>query len=130
MIVCLFSLVVNAADKIVLNYWTHTDDNRTLIENRYIKEFEEKHPNVEIRRVVNEASKMGDLVLTAFSANNGPDVFNLPIEQEYGYMINGRVAPVDFRALGYSSFDELKKKLYGKHIWTCDNGWKYLWSST
>lgn len=109
MIVCLFSLVVNAADKIVLNYWTHTDDNRTLIENRYIKEFEEKHPNVEIRRVVNEASKMGDLVLTAFSANNGPDVFNLPIEQEYGYMINGRVAPVDFRALGYSSFDELKK---------------------
>ncbi|AZO93417.1 extracellular solute-binding protein [Halocella sp. SP3-1] len=109
MIVCLFSLVVNAADKIVLNYWTHTDDNRTLIENRYIKEFEEKYPNVEIRRVVNEASKMGDLVLTAFSANNGPDVFNLPIEQEYGYMINGRVAPVDFRALGYSSFDELKK---------------------
>lgn len=106
--VCLFSITVDAADKIVLNYWTHTDANRTAIENRYIEEFEEIYLNVEIRRVVNEASKMGDLVLTAFSANNGPDIFNLPIEQEYSYMINYRVAPVDLEAIGYGSYGELK----------------------
>ncbi|HBL36997.1 MAG TPA: ABC transporter substrate-binding protein, partial [Firmicutes bacterium] len=89
-------------------YWTHTDDNRTRIENRYIAEFTKMHPDVEIKRVVNEASKMGDIVLTAFAANNGPDLFNLPIEQEYGYMMNHRVAPVDYKLLGYKNWAALK----------------------
>ncbi|MGB4693641.1 MAG: ABC transporter substrate-binding protein, partial [Limnochordia bacterium] len=84
------------AQTIELTYWTHTDDNRTMIENRYIEEFQKLYPNVTIKRVVNEAAKMGDLVLTAFSAQNAPDIFNLPIEQEYGYMIHGRVAPVNY----------------------------------
>lgn len=101
-------LPVSAQKIIELTYWTHTDDNRTEIENRYIKEFEAMYPNVKIKRVTNEAAKMGDLVLTAFSANRGPDIFNLPIEQEYGYMKNYRVAPVDYKALGYNSLEELK----------------------
>lgn len=95
------------AQVIELTYWTHTDDNRTMIEERYIAEFEKMYPNVKIKRVVNEASKMGDLVLTAFSANNAPDIFNLPIEQEYGYMMHERVAPVDFSAIGYKNAQEL-----------------------
>ncbi len=63
-----------------------------------------------VKRVVNEASKMGDIVLTAFSANNAPDLFNLPIEQEYGYMKNYRVAPVDCKAIGVKNYDELKSQ--------------------
>src|SRR5690554_1414299 len=78
-----------------------------MIENRYIEEFQKLYPNVTIKRVVNEAAKMGDLVLTAFSAQNAPDIFNLPIEQEYGYMIHGRVAPVNYEAAGYASAEEL-----------------------
>lgn len=107
-LVCVLSINAFAAKKIVLNYWTHTDDNRTKLETRYIAEFQKLYPNVEIRRVENEASKMGDIVLTAFSANNGPDIFNLPIEQEYGYMVNGRVAPVDYKAMGYKKLDALQ----------------------
>lgn len=99
---------VNAQKTIELTYWTHTDDNRTNIENKYIAEFEKMYPQVRVKRVVNEASKMGDLVLTAFSANRGPDLFNLPIEQEYGYMMQGRVAPVDCAATGYKNFDALR----------------------
>ncbi|MFY9266237.1 MAG: ABC transporter substrate-binding protein, partial [Limnochordia bacterium] len=101
-----FASVVSA-QTIELTYWTHTDDNRTAIENRYIEEFQKLYPNVVIKRVVNEAAKMGDLVLTAFSAQNAPDIFNLPIEQEYGYMIHGRVAPVNYEAAGYASAEEL-----------------------
>jgi len=111
LLACLLSVNAIAAapaKKIVINYWTHTDDNRTRIEKQYIAEFQKLHPNVEVRRVEYEASKMGDIVLTAFSANNGPDLFNLPIEQEYGYIINGRVAPVDYKAIGYKSLDALK----------------------
>ena len=83
------------AKTIELTNWTHTDDNRTAIENRYIEEFQTLYPNVVIKREVNEAAKMGDLVLTAFSAQNAPDIFNQPNEQEYGYMIHGREAPVN-----------------------------------
>lgn len=110
LIISLFILSVTAfsAKKTVITYWTHTDDNRTRIEERYIAEFTKMHPNVEIKRVVNEASKMGELVLTAFAARSGPDIFNLPIEQEYGYIVNQRVAPVDHRALGYRNVEELK----------------------
>ena len=104
----IFSCSTFSARKTVLTYWTHTDDNRTRIENRYIAEFTKMHPDVEIKRVVNEASKMGDIVLTAFAANNGPDLFNLPIEQEYGYMMNHRVAPVDYKLLGYKNWAALK----------------------
>ncbi|HBG00170.1 MAG TPA: ABC transporter substrate-binding protein, partial [Firmicutes bacterium] len=50
---------VVGAQNIELTYWTHTDDNRTIIENRYIEEFQELYPNVTIKRVVNEAAKMG-----------------------------------------------------------------------
>ncbi|HBG15873.1 MAG TPA: ABC transporter substrate-binding protein, partial [Firmicutes bacterium] len=110
--VLLFLLVSSvsglSAKKTVINYWTHTDDNRTRIENRYIAEFEKMNPNVEIKRVVNEASKMGDIVLTAFAANNGPDIFNLPIEQEYGYIYNQRVAAVDYQSLGYKNLAALQ----------------------
>jgi len=98
---------VAGAQNIELTYWTHTDDNRTIIENRYIEEFQELYPNVTIKRVVNEAAKMGDLMLTAFSANNAPDLFNLPIEQEYGYMMHYRVAPVDYEAIGYKDAQEM-----------------------
>ena len=108
LLVFLLCFNVFAENKIVLNYWTQTDDNRTALENRYIQEFEKANPNVEIKRVTNESSKMADLLLTAFSANNGPDLFNLTIDQEYAYMVNGRVAPVDYRAIGYKSYNDLK----------------------
>lgn len=106
-VVLLLSVGIVNAQVIELIYWTHTDDNRTQIENRYIEEFEAMYPNVKIKRVVNEASKMGDLILTAFSANNAPDIFNLPIEQEYGYMVHGRVASVNYDAIGYKDASDL-----------------------
>ena len=101
------STLIFAAKQIEIVYWTHTDTARTGLENRYIEEFEAMYPNVTIKRVYNEAAKMGDLVLTAFSGNNGPDIFNLQTEQEYSYMVNGRVAPVNFKALGLKSEADL-----------------------
>ena len=71
LLIALSLLLVSSAvgaQTIELTYWTHTDDNRTILENRYIEEFQAMYPNVTIKRIVNEASKMGDLMLTAFSA--------------------------------------------------------------
>ncbi len=92
---------------ITLTFWTHEDPNRTEIEDRYIKEFEATHPNIRIERVTQSSTKIQELVLTAFAANQGPDIFNMSIEDEYAYIANGRVAPVDPIAAGYGSMNSL-----------------------
>ena len=88
---------------ITLNFWTHEDAARTRIEERYISEFEAANPNVKVERTTQSSSKIIELVQTAFAANQGPDIFNLSIEDEYAYITNGRVAPVNFEAAGYGS---------------------------
>ena len=92
---------------IVLQYWTHEDPNRTRIEEQYIQEFEAANPNITIERTTQSSTKMIELVQTAFAANAGPDIFNLSIEDEYQYIANGRVAPVNPQAAGYANLQEL-----------------------
>jgi multiple sugar transport system substrate-binding protein len=103
-LVLFFTVTVSAAlAKVELTYWTHEDPNRTEIENKYIKEFEAANPGVTVSRVTSPSGKMAEKVLTAFAANRGPDMFNMEIEQEYAYIVNRRLAPVDFKAVGYTS---------------------------
>ena len=93
---------------ITITFWTHEDPNRTAIEERYIAEFEESHPDVTIERVTNSSQKMPELLLTAFAANEGPHIFNTQIEDGYAYIANGRVAPIDPEAAGFSSIEDLR----------------------
>jgi multiple sugar transport system substrate-binding protein len=97
---------------VVLEFWTHEDPNRDALENRYIKEFMTAHPGVIINRVTYSSKKIFDLVLTAFAANAGPDIFNMQIEQAYSYIINDRVAPVDYISAGYAD----AKDMTGQYI--------------
>lgn len=92
---------------ITLEFWTHEDPNRDALENRYVEEFMTANPGVTINRVTHSSKKIFELVLTAFAANAGPDIFNMQIEQAYNYIVNERVAPVGFEALGYSSAQEM-----------------------
>lgn len=94
---------------ITLTFWTHEDPNRTEIENRYIEEFEATHPNITVERVTQSSTKIQELVLTAFAANQGPDIFNMSIEDEFAYIANGRVASVDPEAAGYSDIKALSE---------------------
>ena len=108
-VILLFSTAIAAQAEIELTYWTHEDPNRTEIENRYISEFEKANPGVTIKRVTNPSKKMAELILTAFAANQGPDIFNLQIEDEYAYIVNNRLAPVDHKAAGYDSVEAIYK---------------------
>lgn len=99
--------VCMAQAKMEITYWTHEDPNRTEIENRYIEAFEKANPGVVIKRVTNPSKKMAERILTAFAANQGPDMFNLQIEDEYAYIVNDRLAPVDFKAAGYPSIQAI-----------------------
>lgn len=93
---------------ITITFWTHEDPNRTVLEERYIAEFEASHPGVTVERVTNSSSKMPELLLTAFAANEGPHIFNTQIEDGYAYIANGRVAPVNLEAAGFDSTAALK----------------------
>ncbi|MFO7881487.1 MAG: extracellular solute-binding protein [Kosmotogaceae bacterium] len=100
------------ADTIELLFWTHEDPNRTEIENRYIEEFENMYPQVEIKRVTYPSARIQETVLTAFSAGQGPDIFNMEINDEYPYIVNQRVAPVNAEALGFES----KQEIYNSYL--------------
>jgi multiple sugar transport system substrate-binding protein len=92
-----------AAGPVALTIWTHVDPNRTRIEERYIEEFVSANHGVKVRRLTYASDQLSDLVQTAFAANQGPDIFNLQIEEEYPYIASGKVAPVNPRALGFQS---------------------------
>lgn len=89
--------------QITIEFWTHEDGNRQKLEERYIKEFEAKHPNVKVNVTRQGAAKLIELVQTSFAAGKGPTMFNLSINDEYPYIAAGRVAPMDYKAAGYKN---------------------------
>jgi multiple sugar transport system substrate-binding protein len=91
-----------------LIYWTDEDPNRTPLEEKLIAEFQQQNPNVSVVRETSPSSKMAEKLLTAFGAQKGPDMFNWSAEEEWQYIEAARVAPVDLKAIGYSSYKALQ----------------------
>ena len=101
---------VDESKPVTVNYWTHEDPARTKLETELIEQFMKENPNITVLRTTQSAVKQIELVQTAFAANQGPDMFNLPIENQYAYITNGRVAPVDYKAAGYKDKNDLLDK--------------------
>jgi len=95
-------------EPITIEFWTHEDASRQALEEQYIAEFEATHPNVKINRSVYSSTKIPEIVLTAFAAGQGPDIFNLQISHEYSYIVNGLVAPIDYKAIGFENAEKFK----------------------
>ncbi len=104
-VACMLASSALAQTEIV--YWTHEDVNRTELETRLIAEFELDNPGITVRRVTHPSANLAQLLLTAFAAGRGPDVFNDTIANQYPYIVNERVAPVDPAAVGAASLDEV-----------------------
>ncbi|MBR1583573.1 MAG: extracellular solute-binding protein [Spirochaetales bacterium] len=102
-----------ADEPITLRYWTHEDANRQAFEDELIAEFQKTHPNVTIEHTVVPTKKRAELIQTAFAANNGPDIFTMPIEDAYQYILDGRVTPVDYAVFGAKNATELADQYLG-----------------
>jgi multiple sugar transport system substrate-binding protein len=89
-------------------YWTHEDPNRTPLEEKLIAEFQQQNPNVSVTRETSPSGKMAEKLLTAFGAQKGPDIFNQGAEDEWQYIELGRVAPVDLKVVGFSSYKAMQ----------------------
>lgn len=96
-----------AKKKVTIEFWTHEDANRQKIEDRYIKEFMDANPNVTVNVTRQSATKIIELVQTAFAAGKGPTMFNLSINDEYPYIMAGRVAPMNYKAAGYKNANDV-----------------------
>ena len=96
-----------ADEPITLEFWTHEDSARQVLEDRYIEEFKQLHPNVTVNVTRQSAEKLRELIQTAFASGEGPSFFNLPIENEFQYIEAGRVAPADYKTLGFKDAKDL-----------------------
>jgi multiple sugar transport system substrate-binding protein len=119
-VVLLFLAAVSAVGqaKVDLIYWTHEDPNRTPLEEKLIAEFQAQNPNVSVTRETSPSGKIAEKLLTAFGAQKGPDIFNQGAEDEWQYIELGRVAPVDLKVVGFSSY----KALQGDYLPVTFNG--------
>ena len=75
-----FALVMSfsvALAQVQVEYWTHEDPNRTALEEELIAQFHAEHPDIIVNRVTHPSNALAQLILTAFAANRGPDVFNM-----------------------------------------------------
>lgn len=95
-----------AATEPTLTYWTHTDPNRTELERELI----ERVQGIEIARTTYGSQEISELVLTAFAAGRGPDIFNLQIENAHTYISTGQVVPIDPKTLGFDSVEEIAEQ--------------------
>lgn len=93
---------------VTIEFWTHEDANRQALEDRYIAEFKETHPNVTVNVTRQSSEKLIELIQTAFAAGQGPTMFNLSIEDEYPLIAAGRVAPINYKAAGYKDAKAVK----------------------
>ena len=66
---------VDTNQPITLEFWTHEDGARQALEERYIAQFQELHPNVTVNVTRQSAEKLRELVHTAFAAGEGPSFF-------------------------------------------------------
>lgn len=96
-----------------ITLWTHEDANRAALEKRLIEEFKAANPSLTIVYSTFPSGKINETMATAFAANKGPDIFNLTITNAYSYIGNGRVAPVDYKALGLKGAKELADRYLG-----------------
>ncbi len=96
--------------KVEVVIWTHEDPARTTLEKRLIDEFTKANPGVTVKYQTYPSGKIKDIVVAGFAANAGPDIFNLEIFDEYQFISNGRVAPVDFKAAGFKNLKDMQGK--------------------
>ena len=75
--------------------WTHEDPNRSALEAGFIREFTAAHPNVTVDYQQYPSGRMRELLTVAFSANQGPDIFNQSQGVIRQFVLEGRTAALD-----------------------------------
>lgn len=94
---------------ISIEYWTHEDGSRRALEERLISSFESEHPEIEVIRTEYGSSELLAMIVSAFEADEGPDLFNLPSEEISALLYDGKLSELEAGVVGYDSIEELRE---------------------
>lgn len=108
--------VVDMSAPVTLTIWTHEDPNRKVMEQEFIDEFCKENPNVTVDYQTYPSSKMAELLTVAFSANEGPDIFNSNQSVIRKFVVEGQASELDPAWLGYSSIDEITSQFLNNSL--------------
>jgi multiple sugar transport system substrate-binding protein len=93
---------------IEISLWTHDDANRGPLEKQFIAEFMAANPGLTVKYSSYPSGKILETLTTAFAANQGPDIFNVAITSAIPFLDNGRIVPVDYKAVGLKNAQDLE----------------------
>ena len=97
---------------VTLTIWTHEDPNRSVFEKELIEEFMAENPNVTVDYQTYPSGKMAELLTVAFSAGEGPDIFNQSQSVIRQFVEEGLVSALDPSWIGEESIDDV----YARYI--------------
>jgi multiple sugar transport system substrate-binding protein len=97
--------VPQPTQKVKVVYWGHNFPPRVELDKKYIAEFMEKNPDIEVEYEVIPADFDAKL-RTALAAGTGPDLFAQWNGDMGTFYAEGAIVPVDFEAIGFSSQKE------------------------
>ncbi|AEV28766.1 ABC-type sugar transport system, periplasmic component [Sphaerochaeta pleomorpha str. Grapes] len=98
---------VDLSEPVTLTLWTHEDANRAALEKGLIEEFTKQNPNVSVDYQTYPSGKMSELLTVAFSANQGPDVFNQSQSVIRRFVVEGRTSTLNPTWIGAKSTKEV-----------------------
>lgn len=98
---------VDLSAPVKLTIWTHEDANRSVLEKRLIEEFTRMNPNVTVDYQTYPSGKMREILTVAFSANQGPDIFNQSQSVIRQFVVEGRTTALDPAWIGEKSLQDI-----------------------
>ena len=98
-------LNLNAPVSLVL--WTHEDPNRSVLEKGFIDQFKAANPNVSVDYQQYPSGQMRELLTAAFSANQGPNIFNQSQSVIRQFVLEGRTEALDPSWIGERNISDV-----------------------
>ncbi|ADK82320.1 ABC transporter substrate-binding protein [Sediminispirochaeta smaragdinae] len=101
---------VNLSDPVTLTLWTHEDVNRKALEAELIEEFCRQHTNVSVDYQTYPSTKMREILTVAFSADQGPDIFNQSQSVIRQFVVQGRASSLDPEWIGEKTLESVRSR--------------------
>lgn len=92
---------------VTLTIWTHEDPNRSVFEKELIDEFTAANPNVTVDYQTYPSGRMAELLTVAFSAGEGPDIFNQSQSVIRQFVEEGLVSALDPEWIGEENIEDI-----------------------
>lgn len=106
-------------EEVVVEYWTHADGKRGVLEERLIEEFEKENPTIDVIRTEFSSSELLYRVPSSIEAGEGPVLFNLPSEEISDLLRGGYLDTIPSGLIDQEAYipDAFNAVTYENHVY-------------